>query len=94
MVADSGAAGGVAGLRPLNAPRPVVVEAGPDGAPRMLVEHGRRRPVAAVRDRWLVEEEWWREPIGRAYWAVELADGGVRTLYTDIFSGAWYAQAY
>jgi KaiC/GvpD/RAD55 family RecA-like ATPase len=60
----------------------------------MLTERGQRRRVAAVRDRWLVEEEWWREPIERAYWAVELADGGVRTFYTDTISGAWYAQAY
>lgn len=94
MVADSGTAAGADRLRVLNAPRPAAVEAGPDGAPRSLVERGRRRRVAAVRDRWLVEEEWWREPIARAYWTVELADGGVRTLYTDIITGNWFAQPY
>lgn len=94
MVADAGAAAGADRLRVLNAPRPVAVETAPDGVPRSLVERGRRRRVAAVRDRWLVEDEWWREPIGRAYWAVELADGGVRTLFTDTFTGEWFAQPY
>lgn len=94
MVADPGAAAGADRVRTVNAPRPVAVETGPDGAPRVLVERGRRRPVAAVRDRWLVEEEWWRDPIARAYWTVALADGCVRTLFTDTISGRWFAQAY
>lgn len=94
MVADSGTAASADRLRMLNAPRPVAVEADPDGTPRSVVERGRRRRVTTVRDRWLVEDEWWREPIARAYWTVELADGGVRTLFTDTISGAWFAQPY
>ncbi|CAA9578580.1 MAG: hypothetical protein AVDCRST_MAG59-4382 [uncultured Thermomicrobiales bacterium] len=50
--------------------------------------------MAAVRDRWLVEDEWWREPLGRRYLELLLVDGSVRTLYLDTFTDRWYAQAY
>ena len=94
MVADPGAPAGVDRLRPLNGPRPVAVELAPDGQPGAVVDRGRRLTVESVRDRWLVEEEWWREPVGRRYVEVLLADGSVRTLYLDTFAGRWYVQAY
>lgn len=94
MVADPGAAVGADRLRPLNAPRPVVVEADADGRPLVLTEQGRRLEVAAIRDRWLVEEEWWRTPVARRYLEVVLADGSVRTIYTDIVTGDWHTQSY
>ena len=94
MVADPGAAAGADRLRPLNGPRPIAVEAGADGRPAIVVDRGRRLAVAAVRDRWLVEDEWWREPLGRRYVEVLLADGSVRTLYLDTFTDRWYAQSY
>ncbi|MBA3415060.1 MAG: hypothetical protein H0U10_07555 [Chloroflexia bacterium] len=50
--------------------------------------------MAAVRDRWLVEDEWWREPLSRRYLELLLADGSVRTLYLDAVNGYWYAQVY
>ena len=94
MVADPGAAPGADRLRPLNGPRPVAVELAPDGQPGAIVDRGRRLPVAAVRDRWLVEDEWWREPLSRRYLELLLADGSVRTLYLDAVNGYWYAQVY
>ncbi len=94
MVADPGAAAGADRLRPLNGPRPVAVETGPDGHPRVVVDRGRRLGVEAVRDRWLVEDEWWREPLSRRYLELLLADGSVRTLYLDVTNGHWYAQTY
>lgn len=94
MVADPGAAPGTDRLRPLNGPRPVAVELAADGRPGAIVDRGRRLAVAAVRDRWLVEDEWWREPLGRRYLELLLVDGSVRTLYLDTFTDRWYAQAY
>jgi hypothetical protein len=82
-------------LRPLNQPRPVVVLPHPgSGGPAVLVERGERRPVAAVRDRWRIEDEWWREPISRRYYQVVLDDGTVRTLYRDAIGDRWFEQAY
>jgi hypothetical protein len=50
--------------------------------------------VAAVRDRWRIEDEWWREPISRRYYQVVLDDGTVRTLYRDAIGDRWFEQAY
>ena len=98
MVQDPGAPVRAGGLRPLNSPRPVVVEtrAGPDGEPEpvALVEGGRRTRGERVVETWLVEDEWWREaPIARRYYVVELVGGGLRTVYRDLAARGWFAQA-
>jgi len=65
-----------------------------DGRPLAVVERGGRRRVAAVQDGWRIDDEWWREPIGRRYYQVVLDDGVLRTLYRDEVGGGWYEQAY
>src|SRR5207248_1445785 len=55
-------------LRPLNAPSPVRVELDRDGRVVGLWRQGRLTPrrIAAVQDRWRIDDEWWREhPIAR-----------------------------
>jgi hypothetical protein len=92
MVADSGTSPRAAGLRPLNAPRPVRVLTG-DGLPVALVEGTRRRPVK-VEDVWYVDDEWWRERIARRYYRVLLDDGAVRTVYREEGGDEWFAKRY
>jgi protein ImuB len=42
---------------------------------------------------WTLEEEWWtEEPVGREYWDVELAGGGLYRIFRDRGSGEWYAD--
>ena len=42
---------------------------------------------------WALEEEWWTEtPVGRDYWDVELAGGGLYRIFRDRGSGEWYAD--
>ena len=75
MVANPRTAKGADRLRPLNAPRPLRVEADEHGLPLRL---GKTRPtqkVTAVLERWRIDEEWWRDPISRLYYQVELEDG-------------------
>jgi hypothetical protein len=48
--------------------------------------------VAVVRERWRIDDEWWRRPISRAYHAVVLDDGRSVTLYRDLLEERWYAQ--
>ncbi len=50
------------------------------------------RKVETVRERWRIDDEWWRELISREYLAVVLDDGRVLTLYHDLAEGLWYAQ--
>lgn len=81
------------GLKPLGAPRPVTVDAAPGGAPRAVVLGGRRRPVAAVRDEWLVQDRWWTaRPVDRHYFELVLDPGRVAVVYRDVRAGAWFAH--
>ncbi|HET9948554.1 MAG TPA: hypothetical protein VFQ22_06510 [Longimicrobiales bacterium] len=50
------------------------------------------RRVEAVRERWRIDDEWWREPISREYFSLTLDDGRALTLYHDLTDDAWYAQ--
>jgi len=50
------------------------------------------RRVEAVRERWRIDDEWWRQTISRKYRVVVLDDGKVITLYHDLLDRLWYAQ--
>jgi hypothetical protein len=54
-----------------------------------------RQAVAAVEDRWRLDDEWWRrEPVSRLYFSVRLASGHRIVLYKDLVGGEWYKQGY
>lgn len=80
-------------LRAVGAPRPVPVDAGRDGTPRAVVLGGRRRPVAAVRDEWLVQDRWWTDrPVDRHYFELVLDPGRVAVVFRDLRAGGWFAH--
>ena len=80
-------------LRPLDQPRAVTVHTDKHGNPVHVRLPGRpARRVEVVRERWRIDDEWWREPISREYLAVVLDDGRVLTLYHDLADGSWYVQ--
>jgi len=78
-------------LRPLNLPVPVVVIVC-DGLPAAVTLDGAQRAVVAVRERWRVDDEWWRRPISREYVEVVLDDGRRLVLFRDLLTGEWYRQ--
>jgi hypothetical protein len=80
-------------LRPLGQPHTVDVRTDGDGEPTHIRLQGRpARRVAAVRETWRIDDEWWRSPISRDYRSVVLDDGRLVTLYHDLLDGRWYAQ--
>ena len=80
-------------LRPLNRPVPITVETGVDGEPTFVTRHGNRIAIAAVLDRWRIDDEWWREhPIAREYYALLLDDGTLLTIYHDLVKDQWFEQ--
>lgn len=86
-------ASGAQRLRPLGRPRTVDVRTDEHGDPTFVRLRGRpARRVEAVRERWRIDDEWWRAPISRDYRAVVLDDGRHLTLYHDLLDGRWYAQ--
>lgn len=52
--------------------------------------------VAAIDDRWKVNEEWWRgsdQEIERMYYSLLLESGNKVVVYRDMKSGGWFRQA-
>jgi len=65
------------------------------GAPSAVAYEGAMRAVAAVQDRWRIDDEWWRErPLSRMYYQLQLEGGRVVTVYQDLPGGAWWIQRY
>ena len=80
-------------LKPLGQPRAVVVRTDDFGEPEHVRIPGRpARRVAVVRERWRIDDEWWRQSISREYRTIVLDDGKVITLYHDLSDGTWYIQ--
>ncbi len=80
-------------LKPLGRPLAVTVRTDAHGGPTHVRLPGKTaRTVEAVRERWRIDDEWWREPISREYLTVVLDDGRMLTLYHDLSDGLWYAQ--
>jgi len=55
----------------------------------------RRQKVAAIEDRWRIDDEWWRsEPVARLYYTVLLDAGQRLIIYKDLTAGSWFRQGY
>lgn len=48
--------------------------------------------VAAICNRWRVEEDWWRDEVARDYYKVEADDGTLCVIYRDRKDGSWHLQ--
>ena len=79
-------------LRPLKSPFPVRVRTDDEGLPAELHQKGKRLRVVAVRERWRIDDEWWRDPISREYYALVLENGRPVILFQDLVAGGWYGQ--
>lgn len=81
-------------LRPLNQPVPVTVVTTPEGAPHALTINRQHHLVERLQDTWIIEDEWWRDPIQRQYFSLLLEDGTRRTIFHDRIANTWYLQDY
>jgi hypothetical protein len=82
-------------LRPLNAPSPLRVQTDTQGRIVSLWRQGRLTPrsIAAIQDRWRIDDEWWREHvIARLYYELLLDDGTLLTVYHDLAADLWFEQ--
>lgn len=60
-------------------------EAGPPG-------DGAGRRVEEVIETWIVQDEWWRNPIHRRYVEVVLEGGAHVVLFENLVTGEWFMQ--
>lgn len=80
-------------LKALRQPKLVVVRTDEQGDPVHVRIPGKTaRRVAVIRERWQIDDEWWRQAISREYRTIVLDDGRVLTLYHDLIDGLWYVQ--
>jgi len=79
-------------LRTLKSPSPIQVRTDDEGLPAELRQKGKRLRVLAVRERWRIDDEWWRNPISREYFALVLEDGRLIILFQDLVAGGWFGQ--
>ncbi len=93
MVSHPGTSSRAGQLRPLNQPRQieVIVEG---NRPAVLVDPPHRHRIEQIQDTWIIDDEWWRDPISRQYFQVLLEGGMVRTIFHDRTSDTWFAQSY
>jgi hypothetical protein len=80
-------------LRPLNQPVPVIVVAS-NNTPATVIVNRQTHQVQRVQDTWIIEDEWWRQPIARQYFALLLDDGTRRTVFHDRIANTWCLQVY
>ena len=61
---------------------------------RPFVVRLKKKPVLVkdVVNVWRIDEEWWRKPISRLYFLLELESGARLTVFNDLVSGTWYRQ--
>ena len=61
---------------------------------RPFVVRLKKRPVLVkdVVNMWRIDEEWWRKPISRLYFSLELENGARITVFHDLMGGTWYRQ--
>lgn len=95
MVPSSRAPLRVDRLRALNVPRRAEVEVGGEGAPVRMRNAEKQHwvTIAAIRETWRIDDEWWREPVTRMYHEVLLEQGGRAVLIQDLTTKDWYLQA-
>lgn len=62
------------------------------GIPARVTASGLGRPVLRVCSRWRVESDWWRTPVSREYWKLELGGPAevLCDLYRDCLAGEWW----
>ncbi len=71
-------------------PLPVLVTLGEDGEPVHLRWELEER-VLEVCGRWRVDDDWWREPVSRAYYLLRTPTA-LLELFEDAAQGGWYLE--
>lgn len=69
---------------------PVEVRLAGDGRVEALRLPEGWRVVTRTVNRWLVEIDWWRDPVRREYRRCLVRSGGCVELYHDLETGAWH----
>lgn len=81
-------------LRSVNAPELIFVRIDKAGDPAW-VKLKIMQKVVGIRDRWRIDDEWWRpNAISRMYYSVVFENGRQAVVFKDLIGDKWYRQEY
>jgi hypothetical protein len=75
----------------VNPPRSIEVEVDARRQPTYIRGDPLSGPVQPVQ-RWLVEVDWWSQPVSREYWRVLLRDRLLCEIYRDLDGDGWFVE--
>ncbi|HEY4024788.1 MAG TPA: hypothetical protein VGO86_00045, partial [Candidatus Dormibacteraeota bacterium] len=77
--------------RMVDPPMPIEVELDDESRPRHIEGMPLVGPVRPVL-RWIVEVDWWSQPVSREYWRVLLLDRLLCEIYRDREADTWFVE--
>lgn len=60
--------------------------------PAWVILRKKKQKVQRIVNIWRIDDAWWRKPVARMYYAIELESGSRITVFQDLGSGDWYLQ--
>jgi hypothetical protein len=89
----AGTVKGKIGWKALNEPREISVRINQETKEPTAIQLGQHWHEVTVRERWRIDDQWWREPpVSRMYFEVATADGLVEVVFWDLVGREWFRQ--
>ena len=70
----------------------IQVDTDEQGTPTRLRLDGVTHAEVGICNRWRVDDDWWREPVARAYFKLVTRDGLLCTVFWDEIRGTWHLE--
>lgn len=70
----------------------VQVDADAAGTPLRLRMDGTDHGELGICNRWRIDDDWWREPVARAYFKVVSRSGLLCVVFRDEIRGTWHLE--
>jgi len=70
----------------------VQVETDAAGTPVRIRMDGVTHGEVGICNQWRVDDDWWREPVARAYFKVVTRDGLLCTVFWDEIRSTWHLE--
>jgi hypothetical protein len=64
----------------------------PDGKPSTMTIRKKHLQVINIVNIWRIDEDWWRTPVSRLYFLLDLENGTRITVFKDLIHGTWHRQ--
>ena len=77
--------------RLIDPPPELTVALHPQRAPGRITGEALRGDAVPI-NRWLVDQDWWDQPVRREYWKVLISETLLAEIYQDLATDRWYLE--